>query len=1107
MPKQIKIGFDKVPSPVTKQFPQLVDSQGAKLFDAAGNPLRTEEEGFLQSFNTAEQSLSVHASNKGERQAIPIEEQFSGESEVSTTLLGVPRSEEQLSLFSDVAVYGLDNDNWNYYTFDSGWNYPGDWYYRDNRTYGQHSSPIFVEESKEQALYLKNYPVAYTYPFGPQWNENKEVSTTFLRYMNFVAMGKMLYQIFQGTGDFAKENFIDNTIKIVNNEYEEISIDSGDFVAQGEFSKFSNEGSFYDVQYGDDLPAAMQQIENFTMFFRKIIDNQATFANIGGAVPYEDTQAYRDLRTFAASGNARPGASSTVERFGVLESKRSFRYQPGRVSGFTYGIRMNADPKSLSNFIEWGCSNKTDEYMFQVRGSEFNIVRRSVIPMPNSLLKRMDLDESAQKLVYPIGVDNENELYETVIPRSKFNGDPMNGEGDSGYFLNFKNVTMFKIEFSWYGAVGAKFYAYIPIGNGECRWVLMHTLVIENGLEQPILKNPDFKFKYLLYTTDTANMEEPLYVYKYGSSYYIDGGDEGTVRLSSNSTQSKPFTNENPIMGVLPKNVIINSSGDAIDNNRKTFPSILNVNSTAPARVDIEEIIGSPDGMHYCYAPSLHKGIGDTSETVELQFSGDGGSLNFANTQTEFTTDQIEAKVIADGVYNVFIGADEADATNANVLRRSSGYVLASGEIAEETRKNDGTTFQPHLGETFSARLSKYTVAASEVGINANEFKIHWLNPTASDGRGKAEYFVGVTWDQPALVNVDDGDGGTVEKLLFGTNENEFGDNVAVYAEWTDTGVRLDLNNREDTSIEGGYSTRLQVDFRLPRPTGENSGLISSIHGKVSIQEYNIEPDVVDQGDGTWRITFIGAGPPVTEADVDVAEVGFNRTTALDSSNNPIIFKTQVLLDQNDGKYYALVSGDVTLGGTRTVTAIQSKTLTLTDDWQLKGFTSTGGDRFADKRFTVARALRFNSQPMYPVIGLRDNAKVNNIMIEEITPQSVSSFTPVFITDDSAISTVTVSGESNVLTPAAFNSEDRLSSIRFDNSTLQPLRRPSDKSNIIYSFFVDADKPAKFDLSNIFGDDRKGVTPGLLNNKAIYFTATGLTGGGNIEMTLTVKEQ
>ena len=51
MPKQIKLGLDKVPAPVTKQYVQLIDIEGNKLFDAAGNPVITEEEATLGSFD------------------------------------------------------------------------------------------------------------------------------------------------------------------------------------------------------------------------------------------------------------------------------------------------------------------------------------------------------------------------------------------------------------------------------------------------------------------------------------------------------------------------------------------------------------------------------------------------------------------------------------------------------------------------------------------------------------------------------------------------------------------------------------------------------------------------------------------------------------------------------------------------------------------------------------------------------------------------------------------------------------------------------------------------------------------------------------------------
>jgi hypothetical protein len=136
---------------------------------------------------------------------------------------------------------------------------------------------------------------------------------------------------------------------------------------------------------------------------------------------------------------------------------------------------------------------------------------------------------------------------------------------------------------------------------------------------------------------------------------------------------------------------------------------------------------------------------------------------------------------------------------------------------------------------------------------------------------------------------------------------------------------------------------------------------------------------------------------------------------------------------------------------------------------------------------------------------MKDNAKINTIMVEEFTPDSVRTHTPVFIKDAPNLTIVNSGSSSNVLSPPAFQSTDRLSSVRFDDQCLNPLR-PGVK---LYSLFVEGGVPEKFDLSNIFNRDRKGIARGLLNNKAIFLTASAVDGSsvGNVELTLTVKEQ
>ena len=172
-------------------------------------------------------------------------------------------------------------------------------------------------------------------------------------------------------------------------------------------------------------------------------------------------------------------------------------------------------------------------------------------------------------------------VYEYRIPRSRFSGDRLDNltddllysdavsdkragqyvvdpdtneivEDTSIWDLDFTKVTMYKIEFSWYGAVGALFLAYVPVSSGEARWVRVHHLRASNQLKVSSLGNATLPITYLVYGGGNQNRNGVAnnlrlastfsygsgseHIVKYGASYYIDGGDRGTVKLFSYST-------------------------------------------------------------------------------------------------------------------------------------------------------------------------------------------------------------------------------------------------------------------------------------------------------------------------------------------------------------------------------------------------------------------------------------------------------------------------------------------------------------------------------------------------------------------------------------------
>ena len=175
-------------------------------------------------------------------------------------------------------------------------------------------------------------------------------------------------------------------------------------------------------------------------------------------------------------------------------------------------------------------------------------------------------------------------VYEYRVPRSRFSGDRLDGATDellysdvvsdkragqnvldadtleqltdtSIWDLEFDKVTMYKVEFSWYGAVGALFLAYVPVSNGEARWVRVHHLRASNQLKVSSLGNATLPITYMVYgggsaarygyTNDKRTASQFSYgtasehIVKYGASYYIDGGDRGTVKLFSYGTPTE----------------------------------------------------------------------------------------------------------------------------------------------------------------------------------------------------------------------------------------------------------------------------------------------------------------------------------------------------------------------------------------------------------------------------------------------------------------------------------------------------------------------------------------------------------------------------------------
>ena len=250
-----------------------------------------------------------------------------------------------------------------------------------------------------------------------------------------------------------------------------------------------------------------------------------------------------------------PGGYTNGAMNNFWESKRAFRYQPGRVTGFTLGVRMSTGSNYNSEIIQWGCRNGYgDGYFFQLeRGQDLFIVRTSP------------------------------DLGTLKVARLDWNGDKLFvGEGSTQWGLDLSRVTMFKIEFSWYGAVGAKFLAYVPVGHGEARWVTLHYISAENRFELPSLRSAYLRLFTSVATT--AGTPRPAFINLYGSSVYIDGGDKGTVTTGAATLESPKNIDSNArsLIGLNIKGQI-----NGVDNQKAVYPTSLSAFASVASRIDL----------------------------------------------------------------------------------------------------------------------------------------------------------------------------------------------------------------------------------------------------------------------------------------------------------------------------------------------------------------------------------------------------------------------------------------------------------------------------------------------------------------------------------------
>jgi hypothetical protein len=1127
MAKQIKLGFDKGATRSVETDQVLQDIRGNVLRDEAGNNLYTKTNIELPGFFYARKATSIVTNNSKGVNVVPggpiyVEEQFPEQSEVSSSLLGVPRKNVQQSLLADVSVYGLDPNTWEFFRNPSPYA-PPEWISRYNNVYGNRFYPRLAEKPDQQALAIEAYPTPWTFPFGPEFGDqsNRYEPTLFPFYVDFIQMGNDLYDYYSrsdiGEPEFAARYFLPPA---------------------SEGGASVTESSPKDVEYGENLSIAMAHIERWTITWMDIRGGRLRDPR-EGIVEGKRTLIFdvinERLGTNYTESNTRPGYRSSSYYYAQLQSKEAFRYQPGAISGFTFGVKINFDETSLNNKIEWGCANETDQYMFQVAGSNFNIVRRSTVPfspeaqIQNNLQVTPQLPTLSPNPFERPGSEalggqasplNDLPRYETVISKDDFNGDPLDGSGASGYNISFQEVTMYKIEYSWYGAIGAKFYAYIPVGHGECRWVLLHTLIIENTLTTPSLRNPYMHFRYTMAINETSGLREPIYIYKYGASYYIDGADEGSYTYNTFNSESKPVVSSEsrPIIGFQTKDSIVNRDGVATPNQKNVYVDRVTASADRNVRVDFVECEGCQDGFGHFYSTSLVNGSRAQTEEFYLQ---NGSTVVYANTELSFTTADIGKKIIAPGIFSTYVYPDIEDLSRADIRRRvgiaalNNDPPVNSNFSPSATSTVGGQTINLYdtseNGLLFTGKLVGFDdVAVASIPLTKSNINVRFLNPVLRESTGHfREFRIGVTSKTPSI----DEDG----NLVF--NGNPLNQDNELFVEFAQYQAQKNVKGSEVSEHDPRVGDVMEDDYRIPRPKGADSGNCSTL--KIFVNDNKVGATYLSANPITGApgnfIKFDDGDPgiKVNGGEIGVLDDDGNRYIVAKYNDVNVVFTSDAIIDSISGNevIYASISDPITINGGK----ISFKTV------KLEG-----------RHVGKSSVQNFNVFPLYVFVSMHDNARVNNIVIKEYDETSMISHSPSWIIGaESNIQDVETgnapppSGITDVVgtneylgrdglyymgglstvgnPPASFDDNYYLSATLADPQLSQPLRPGSIK----YTFFVGANETVDVSTDHVFGIDRYKITKGTFNNRSVYINSRVLDAGqtGTLSVNVLTKEQ
>jgi len=580
-----------------------------------------------------------------DQEAIPVIEQQKVATEVSLSLLGIPRSETALGIFGDVNTYNVNETEW--------------------------------------AFFPPRYTSVAVGAGRQGWGVRHE-PTESAAYVS--APGSTVAE--QNASSFAPKYAVLTSKRFFR--YQPGRVSSATFGVRMTVNGATSNGSYQYVAANPEtiLPDATTDthkkwgmFDNFNGYYFELIGTGGfNPSNPSAENPQEQDLKFWCVRRFtsvAPSPDITTGEwgyagkiaeDSLVEKFDMYITRSNRRLCHAALFDATLRVPANTPgavrlrrPNDSDMETNWGrhIAEQSNQPYLATDGTTITLRGRF----------GFDYGDSAPDIWVPKDYAN---VYEQRIPRRYFNGDPLNGsprfyryasdtyvsngesyfEGkwvrdvdsapladSSAHNIDFTRVTMYKIEYSWYGAVGAQFFAYVPTENGGAKWISIHHIRCSNQLTTPSLGNPTLPFRYVSYSGKSQSRQD---IVKYGTSYLIDGGDKGTVKINS-ATTDLPKTVFPARVSLTPSSISTTDGSDIVTGSVASSPNHWNfhrkVNSIGTTRPYLPSFINS----------RLISGTNFKFGTTIKNISPDYSSVYLSGTISQYTPGQPLTVVIGNG--------------------------------------------------------------------------------------------------------------------------------------------------------------------------------------------------------------------------------------------------------------------------------------------------------------------------------------------------------------------------------------------------------------------------------------------------------------------------